>query len=188
MVVMGGASLDSLERRIAGASRVVALIGLFGLLALAAMTALDIALRWLFQAPVQGVNDISSLVMAVVIAACIPANLAMKQNISIEVLGSLASTRIRLLLDATASIFTLVFIILIAWRFVPYALSLRETGDRTWVLGWALWPWWMGASALMIFAAIVQSIVTAADVIAAIRGRPNPGLARLVRPDGDALL
>ena len=164
--------MDQIDRRLKGVSRLVALIGFFGLLMLALMTALDVLLRWLFQAPIHGVNDVSSVVMAVVIAACIPANLAMKQNIAVEVLGTLGGTRLRRFLDLTASLFTLVFIVLIAWRFVPYAQGLRETGDRTWVLGWPLWPWWMASSALMIFAALVQTVVTVSDLRAFVLGTP----------------
>ncbi|MEO3385326.1 TRAP transporter small permease [Mesorhizobium sp. CAU 1741] len=162
--------MDQIDRRLRGAARVVALIGFFGLLLLAAMTTLDVLLRWLFQAPIHGVNDVSSVVMAVVIAACIPANLAMKQNITVEVFGALAGPRLHRFFDALASVATLIFMVLVAWRFIPYAEGLRETGDRTWVLAWPLWPWWMASTALMIFAAIVQAIVTLADLRAMILG------------------
>lgn len=164
--------MENIERRVKGASRIIALIGLFGLLALAGMTTFDILMRWLFRAPIHGVNDVSSVVMAVVIAACIPANLAMKQNISVEVLGTFGGTRFRRFLDVVASVFTLVFILLMAWRFWPYADGLRATGDRTWVLGWPIWPWWTVSAALIMFAALVQVVVTAVDVDALIRGRP----------------
>ncbi|MFC3722111.1 TRAP transporter small permease [Neoaquamicrobium sediminum] len=179
--------MENIERRIKGVARVVALIGFFGLLLLAAMTTVDILLRWLFNAPLHGVNDVSSVVMAIVIAACIPANLAMKQNISVEVLGSIGGTRTRRVLDVVASLFTLVFIILMAWRFVPYAEGLRETGDRTWVLGWPIWPWWMAASVLMIAAAIVQVLVTISDIATLILGGPDE--AEPSEPTGgDAIL
>lgn len=166
------ADLEQLDRRVKSASRVIALIGLFGLLALAAMTTLDILLRWLFSAPLHGVNDVSSVVMAVVIAACIPANLAMKQNIAVEVLGNFGGVRFRRLLDVVASVCTLVFIVLMAWRFLPYAEGLRQTGDRTWVLAWPIWPWWMASTLLIMLAALVQVVVTAVDVIALVRGTP----------------
>lgn len=70
-------------------SRAMALIGFFGLLVLALMTTLDIGSRWLFGAPIHGVNDVSAIVMAVVIAACMPANLAARQNITVEFLGNM---------------------------------------------------------------------------------------------------
>lgn len=161
-----------MERRLAGAARVTALIGFFGLLLLAGMTTLDVILRWLFQAPIHGVNDVSSVVMAVVIAACIPANLAMKQNITVEVFGNIAGPRVQQALAAFASFLTLIFIALIAWRFVPFTQGLHDTGDRTWVLGWPIWPWWLVSTVLMIFSMVVQAMVTAADLVALFAGAP----------------
>lgn len=175
--------MERLERRVQSAAQALALVGFLGLLGLAIMTTLDVLLRWLLGMPIQGVNDVSSIVMAVVIAACIPANLAMKQNISVEVFGAVGGPRFHRLLDAFASLLTLVFIVLVAWRFVPYAAGLRMTGDRTWVLGWAIWPWWACAAAAMIVAAVVQFLVTLVDLHALMRGR---GGDRSSRTDGSA--
>ena len=162
--------MERIEKRVSGAARIVALVGFFGLLLLAAMTTLDVLLRWLFAMPIHGVNDVSSVVMAVVIAASIPANLAMKKNITVEVFGTLGGVRLRRFVEFTASLFTLAFIVLIAWRFVPYADGLRQTGDRTWVLGWVVWPWWAASALLMIFAALVQFVVTLSDLRALLLG------------------
>ena len=158
--------MKELDRRVRAFSRTLALIGFFGLLVLASMTSLDVLLRWLFSAPIQGVNDVSSVVMAVVIAACIPANLAMKQNITVEVFGNLGGGRIHSALEVFASLLTFVFIVLIAWRFIPYTTSLWVNGDRTWVLAWPVWPWWAVASMMMVLAALVQFFVLVADVSA----------------------
>ena len=131
---------------------------------LAIMTALDVLLRWLFSFPLHGVNDVSAVVMAVVISACIPINLAAKQNITVDVVGAALGPRIDRILDAFASLVTFGFIALVAWQFIPYAAGLRETGERTWVLGWPVWPWWTAAAALMALAALVQFFVLIADI------------------------
>lgn len=145
-------------------ARAFALVGFTGLLLLALMTTLDVVLRWLFQTPIQGVNDVSSVVMAVVIAVCVPANLAMKQNIKVEVFGAVAGKRLNALLELFASLLTLIFIVAVAWQFIPYARSLYENGDRTWVLGWPIWPWWSVAAAMMWFAALTQLVVFIGDI------------------------
>jgi TRAP-type C4-dicarboxylate transport system permease small subunit len=145
-------------------ARAFALVGFAGLLVLALMTTLDVVLRWMFQMPIQGVNDVSSVVMAVVIAVCIPANLAMKQNINVEIFGTVAGPKVKAALDTFASFLTLIFIALIAWQFVPYAHSLYETGDRTWVLGWPVWPWWSVAALMMWLSAFVQLFVFIQDL------------------------
>ena len=167
--------MKSAEARLRAASQTLALIGFAGLLGLAVMTSLDVLLRWLAGTPIQGVNDVSAVVMAVVISACIPANLAMKQNISVEVFGSLAGGgRAESALTAFASLVTLIFIILVAWQFVPYAANLPTNGDRTWVLAWQVWPWWTAASVMMILAAVVQLVVFLADFAALVRGGNGP--------------
>lgn len=145
-------------------ARALALVGFSGLLLLALMTTFDVLLRWLFKAPLQGVNDVSSVVMAVVIAACIPANLAMKQNIRVEVFGAVGGQMVQKLLEVLSSVLTLVFILLIAWQFVPFAASLKTGGDRTWVLGWPVWPWWSVATVMMWLAAFVQAMVLVLDL------------------------
>lgn len=151
-------------------ARRLALLGFTGLLILALMTTADVLLRWLFKAPIQGVNDVSSVVMAVVIAACIPANLAMKQNIRVEVFGSLGGRGVGQLLECLSSILTLVFIALIAWEFLPYAAALKANGDRTWVLGWPVWPWWSVAAVMIWLAVFVQAMVALFDLAALFGG------------------
>ncbi|MBM1817991.1 TRAP transporter small permease subunit, partial [Sulfitobacter pseudonitzschiae] len=98
-------------KRSLGLARALALVGFTGLLILALMTSLDVLLRWLFKAPLQGVNDVSSVVMAVVIAACIPSNLAMKQNIRVEVFGAIGGRMVHKILEVLSSSLTLVFIL-----------------------------------------------------------------------------
>lgn len=162
--------MDLVEKRVRGSARGLALIGLAGLLVLAIMTTLDVLLRWLFAAPLHGVNDVSAVVMAVVVAACIPANLAFKQNITVNVLGTALGSHAERAFEVLASLLTLVFVTLMAWQFVPYAAGLKETGEQTWVLAWPVWPWWVCAAAMLILAALVQVLVLAADIRALVTG------------------
>lgn len=155
-------------------SQLLALVGFFGLFVLASMTTVDILMRWLFSRPLQGVNDVSAVVMAVVIASCVPANLAFKQNIRVEMLGAAAGPVVERVLEVFASVLTLAFILLMAWQFVPYTWGLKEAGNTTWVLHWPLWPWWLVSTAMLIFAVFVQAVVVAGDLIAAFKGAPAP--------------
>lgn len=163
-----------LERTLFGAARVLALVGFSGLFILAALTTLDVGMRWGFSYPIHGVNDVSSVVMAVVIAACIPSNLINKQNISVEVLGTAVGQRGQLVISAFASLCTMVFIALMAWQFIPYSAELIETGQRTWVLAWKVWPWWVFAAGCILFAAVIQAFVLLTDIGKAIRGSSGP--------------
>lgn len=158
------------ENYLRTASRVLALVALAGLLGLAMMTTLDVVMRWLFKAPIQGVNDVSSVVMAVVIAACLPANFAFRQNITVTLLGSACGPKVSANLNVLASLITMIFAGLMAWAFVPYAISTWESGAQTWVLRMPLWPFWVAAAFFVILAALAQLVVLLSDLVALARG------------------
>lgn len=156
--------MQKIRRWTVSAARLFALIGFCGLFVLAVMTGADVFLRWLFNSPIAGVNDVSAIVMAAVIAACIPANLSLRQNLKVEILGGMLPARGARFLDTLASILTLVFVVIIAWQMVLYAQSMRISGERTWVLALPVWPWWTFASVMLIFGALAQLIVTLTDL------------------------
>lgn len=145
-------------------AHILALAGFAGLLILAIMVTLDILLRFFFAYPLQGVNDVSAVVMAVVIAACIPKCLLLKQNISIEVLGTMAPRPVQLALNLFASVAVLVFFALMARQFVPYSQAITESGEKTWVLGLAVGPWWWVATGCLAVAVLAQIVVVLGDL------------------------
>lgn len=152
-------------------SETFALVGFFGLLVLAVMTSLDVLLRWLFSYPLQGVNDVTAIVIAVVIAACLPANLARKQNITIEFVGTALGPRAKAALDAFGGLFTLLFVCLLAWRMAIYANEITASGETTWVLKVPVGPAWWIAVVFMTCAVPVQVLVIARDMRAAFGGK-----------------
>ena len=151
----------------------LALVGFTGLLVLAIMVALDIILRAVIDFPLKGVNDVAAIVMAVVISACIPQSLLIKQSISIEVLGDLLGGRAQLMLNAFASLAVLLFFGLLTWKFIPYAASVTASGERTWVLKWPIGPWWWVATGFFAASVLVQFMVVLSD-LARLAGRRLP--------------
>ncbi len=144
-------------------SQAMALVGFFGLLVLAVMTTFDVLSRWLFDAPIYGVNDVSAIVMAVVIAACLPANLASRQNITVEFLGNLLGWRAKAFLDGLGGLVTLAFVALVAWRFIPYTVEVTNSGQTTWVLKLPIAPGWWVATAFLLLSVPVQLTVVIFD-------------------------
>lgn len=163
-------------------ARYLALLGFTGLLVLSILVVADILLRTLIGYPLKGVNDISAMVMALVISACIPQSLFIKQSISVEVLGDVLGGRGKLVLDMIASLAVLVFFSLMAWQLLPYAASITASGERTWVLRWPVGPWWYAAAACFVFSAVVQLLVVIDDVLSVLYGRP--WTASYTSPDG----
>ncbi len=68
-------------------TRWVAFLGLVGLLAVALGTMGDVLLRWLFNSPIEGFEEVSELTFAIIVAACFPAGLIQGHNITIRLLG-----------------------------------------------------------------------------------------------------
>ena len=145
-------------------ARMLALVGLAGLLLLSILVVADIVLRAVADYPLHGVNDVYAVVMAVVIASAMPNALMAKQNISIEVVGEAMGGRIRSALESFASAAVLLFFVLMTWKFFPYAASVTATGESTWVLHLPLGPWWWVTSALLCVSVVAQAMVLLADL------------------------
>lgn len=156
-------------QRMLKVSRAMALIGFLGLLILALMTSIDITSRAMFGAPLHGVNDVSAIVMAIVIAACVPANLAARQNITVEFLGNMLGRRGKAFLDGFGGLFTLGFIALMAWQFIPYSMEVTQSGQTTWVLKLPIAPGWWIATVLLVISVPVQFVVVLFDFSRAFR-------------------
>src|SRR5262245_26893982 len=70
-----------LESRIIRATRALAIVGFVMLLVLLLTKMVDVALRWLANAPLKGLSDFEALAVAIVIASCLPLVVAQRQNI-----------------------------------------------------------------------------------------------------------
>jgi len=156
--------LKRLQRLTERLAHALALVGFTGLLILATMVVVDISLRGLFDYPLQGVNDVAAVVMAVVVSACIPNSLLARQNISVEVLGNLLGGRAHHAINLFASLAVLLFFVLLTWQFIPYAASITARGEQTWVLKLPVGPWWWVATAFFAVAVLAQTMVALTDL------------------------
>ncbi len=146
--------------RVERAAGALARVAVIGLLLLAACTALDVLLRYVFASPIRGFVDIASLAGAVLLAACFPYVLVVRANIAVDVLGQRLGGGFKTALDRFAALVTAAFFILMAWQYVRFALDMHDTGQSIPVLRWSVWPWW-AAVALFIVLAAVAAVLTA---------------------------
>ena len=148
-----------LESAIISGSRVIALTGLAGLLTLAFATVVDVLMRWLFNMPITGVRDASSLFVAIVIAASLPYCMAQGSNITIRFLGRALGRPWHVSLDIFGNLVTLVTLGAMSWKFWLYAKDLALANETTWVLGWPVAPWWRCVAIILAFCVPIEVIV-----------------------------
>lgn len=151
-------------------SQVIALIGLTGLLGLAFATVLDVLLRWLFNAPIAGVRDLSSLFIAIVIAASFPVCITERSNITIRFLGSALGPRCREILDLFGNAVTLVVLAVLSWLIWAYAVELSESNETTWILLWPVSPWYRGVAVIVGFCVLVEVSVILQIIRSLVKG------------------
>jgi TRAP-type mannitol/chloroaromatic compound transport system permease small subunit len=139
----------------AKAAERVAFVAIGGLLLLALATTVDIAMRYLIARPIVGFVEVSALVGAVLLSACMPHVLATRGNIRVDVLGTKLGGRWPLWLDRFGALVTCLFFSLMAWQYVLFAMDLKGTQQTIPVVRWATWPWWAAVAAMVVIAAIV---------------------------------
>lgn len=163
--------VEGLERAAIRATRVIALVGLAALLILSIMIMADVAMRWLFNAPIAGVEDMSRLVVAIAVAASLPAVLASRQNITIRFLGRALGRRVEVLLELLGALLVLAIMAGMAWYIQIYTNELAETGETTWLMAIPVAPFWQVVSVLLFLCVPIQLVVIAGLAIVLIRGR-----------------
>lgn len=163
-----GAMLDRHTRRIA-------FIGLVGLLLVAIATMTDVLLRFLFNSPIEGYEDVSQLAFAIIIAACFPAGLVQGRNITIRFLGKGLGPRAALWLEALGAVVTFAFFIMVVWQIAAFAYDEMANDRYTQTLEMLTAPWWWVVTAIMIMCVPVQFVISMVAVARAVTGRAAPG-------------
>ena len=148
------------ERYCVTFTRPIAFIGVLGMLVAAAITVVDVLMRWLASTAITALNEITSLVFAVAVAACIPAGLAGGVNLKIDILARWLTGRVGAWLDALGALLLFVFFLLLTWRIAVYAESLVAQGRTTLILSWPIAPAMYAVAFLFGIGTLVQAVLT----------------------------
>ncbi len=92
-------------------------------------------MRWLFNSPFPALNEVVAMLFAVAISATVPAGLANKVNLRIDLLSRFMTPRLGMWLDSVGSLLLLTFFGLLTWQIYVYAGQLAEQGRGTVMLG-----------------------------------------------------
>ena len=162
--------LARLEAELEVWSRRAAMLGVTLFVVVALVTIADVLMRWLFSAPVDGLEEVNRLVVAVAIAFFFPLAIAERHHIAITFLGSALGQLSTVWLRAMASVATTLFFVLLGWQFIDFVLEMQEAGETTWILAWPVAPWWIAVTVILLTCVPAQLIVLAADFTHALAG------------------
>ena len=158
-----------LESVVTRSSQLIALIGLAGLLILACLIVTEVLLRWLVNFPVLGIADVSSLIIGVAIAACMPLVFAERRSISVKMLGNALGQRANCLFEAFGSLIAMIIFILITWQLWIYTNNVGINRETTWVVSWRIAPWYRVVTVLFGLCVPVQALTVFSQVNAIFR-------------------
>jgi TRAP-type C4-dicarboxylate transport system permease small subunit len=150
---------------LAGVSDILAVVGLFLLLALAAFTLLDGLLRAVANRPIDLVREIGDLVAAVCGACCLPIVLLHRGNIVLRAFGDILPARIVRAIDIFAALVVEIVMIGMAWQFYLFSAKTMRAGDVTWLLSLPKAPFWFLVDGILWIAVMVQSFVLAEECL-----------------------
>lgn len=142
-------TLEAVEQKIVWSARGLSLIGLIGLLCLSLITVGAVLLRAIFKISILGIYDASELIVAVVVAACLPLASAERGHIAVTVLGAKLGRVPNGILGAFASGVSCLFFAIFAVFLWKYVGDLIATHETTWIVHIPLYPWWILAAILV---------------------------------------
>jgi tripartite ATP-independent transporter DctM subunit len=162
--------LEAIDARAVAITQRVAFIGVLAMLVVAFVTTADVLLRWLFNSPIDGLNEIVGMGMAVAVSATFPAGAAQRVNLTIDVLHDRVSERTLAWLKVFAALLLLLFYLLLTWRIGAYALKLQMRGAETVYVQLPMAPFMWTVSVFLGISALVQVIAFFVSVKFALAG------------------
>jgi tripartite ATP-independent transporter DctM subunit len=161
--------LDRLEHISVTATRRVAFFGVALMLLIALGTLVDVLMRWLFNRPITGFDEVVEMGMAVAVAATFPACAAIKGNLTIDILAERLGPRLCARLTCFGAFVLLLLYGLLAWQVGAFATDLQNQGAATIYLGWPTPPFIWAVAFFLAIAAMAQLVVFADSVRATLR-------------------
>jgi tripartite ATP-independent transporter DctM subunit len=151
--------LEPLEQRCVAISRRLAIVAVAGMLVLSLLTIIDITLRYFLSAPLQGLDEATQLIMAVIISASLPAGIATRNHVTIDFFRNFIGPRWQAVMAVIGGALVLLLMMLLTWRFGAYAQRLMLRDDATMIIGIPTAPFWWGVTGMLALCVPIQIIV-----------------------------
>ena len=156
-------SLSAMELSIIRFTRVIALIGLAGLVVLSFVIVIQVLSRWLLNTPLLGVYDFTSLANRISVASCLPLVYAERRNIGVRLVGRIHARAGRLL-DGFANLVAMGVFVMTFWHLIEYIENLIATKESTVTVNLLIAPWMCVAAGLLLLCIPVQVFCFYVDI------------------------
>jgi TRAP-type C4-dicarboxylate transport system permease small subunit len=137
-------------------TRLAGITSMAGLSVIAFLTTLDVALRWLFNAPIEGQADVTETLLPIIIAATFVAAAWGRPHIGIRLAGGVLGRRAGRFFDSVADLSLAAFFGVIVWQFWRYSGELAAEGRQSWVLAIKLAPFWYATTGILALTTLLQ--------------------------------
>ena len=147
-------------------TRLMALIGLIGLLSLALLTVGEVLSRSFFEHAMPGVADVSSLIVGVAMASCFGIVAVAQGHIKVSIMK--VRRRTTSFLNACGNLMGVGLFTVYTWQMWCYGEYLGKYGEVTTVVSWPREPWMKACAVLLAFCVPAHLILTVKDVTEAV--------------------
>ena len=151
--------LEALEQVAIALARRIAVIAVVGMLALSLLTIVDVSLRYLFSAPIPGLDEATQLIMAVIVSASLPIGIATRNHINIDFFKRPIGPRYEAVLEAIGGALILGMMVILTLRFAAYAERLMLRHDVTTIISLPIAPFWWAVTVMLGICAALQVVI-----------------------------
>ena len=151
--------MSVLEKLAKELSRVLFWVAGAAIVAMMLLTCADVILRFM-RRPIPGTYELVCFFGAVAVAFAMPHTTLKQGHVAVSLIVRLFPPRIQGIIETLTSSFGLLFFVLIAWRCVLYAGTLRASGEVSLTLQLPFWPFVYGVG----FSAVAVCLVLLTDL------------------------
>ncbi|WP_162906631.1 TRAP transporter small permease [Algihabitans albus] len=163
-------------------AEIAALCGMVAILGIMLYSVSDVALRYLFNAPLPGAVDVVAYGLGFAVAAVMPYGFVNRDHVSVDLLPGLARGRGRLAVEAFVCLVSTACMAVLTQRIWVYALERRTVGDRMWILQIEVWPIWYAMASFFSLAVLSLAVMTLLAAADAALG-PGPAVSQSAGED-----
>jgi TRAP-type C4-dicarboxylate transport system permease small subunit len=127
--------LKAVSRKLGVISSLLAYLGAVALFVMMGLTAADVVGRYIFNAPILGVFELTEFMVLILIFSFLAYSQSHKTHVSVDLVINLLPKRIQVYIELFNHAVCLILMALVTWKGIERALELMEVGEASPNLG-----------------------------------------------------